>query len=51
MQDLKCRFKAVLKLLALGDLSLAHQRKHDPFLFYCFLLPGLGAGLGQEGAP
>ena len=51
MQDLKCRVKAVLTLLALGDLSLAHQKKHDPFLFYCFLLHGLGARLGQEGVP
>ena len=51
MQDLKCRVKAVLTLLALGDLRLVHQRKHDPFLFYCFLLHGLGARLGQEGVP
>ena len=51
MQDLKCRVKAVLTLLALGDLSLAHQKKHDPFLVYCLLLHGLGARLGQEGVP
>ena len=46
MQDLKCRVKAVLTLLALGELSLAHQRKHNPFLF-CFFysmawVPGWG---------
>lgn len=37
--------KAVLTLLVLGELSLVHQRKHNPFLF-CFYsmawMPGWG---------
>ena len=50
VQDLQCGVKAISKLLALGDLSLVHQRNHYPFSSYRFLLEGLWpAGPSAEG--